>query len=49
MDNNLKIFNEIAKKLLQDEQDNPVSEFVSSHVRDHWIFMSHWRQKQQMN
>ncbi len=30
MDNSLNTFNEIAKKLLADEKQNPVSEFVSS-------------------
>jgi glutamate/tyrosine decarboxylase-like PLP-dependent enzyme len=30
MDKDLIIFNDITKKLLQDEQENPVSEFVSS-------------------
>ena len=30
MDNSLIIFNEIANKLLADEEQNPVSEFISS-------------------
>ncbi len=30
MDNSLKIFNDLAKKILRDEEQNPVSEFVSS-------------------
>jgi glutamate/tyrosine decarboxylase-like PLP-dependent enzyme len=30
MDNSLRIFNDLSKKLLQDEKQNPVSEFVSS-------------------
>jgi glutamate/tyrosine decarboxylase-like PLP-dependent enzyme len=30
MDNSLRIFNDLSEKLLQDEKQNPVSEFVSS-------------------